>query len=422
MGWKVRSDKLKLVNARVREIGGRAQIRWNVAQYKIAKALNACGQNFEDGLDITDFQYLTENGLHTPNTDAPMIDVMPELNTRRVCLEEIRNHFIANYKYNIKDFLDWDLKIKDNSSPTWDRFFRGGIYIEDDVFQVVCTILNFDCEEIGTQEREMPVWKKLETLLWQLNHQNQVAKFQDLAQQSHNLVCLKFVQVPGRQIPLFWLLKTLVQPVDNGIQKAGIDFNSLIFSDTSDRLDSIIAQLGLPNRLRNRRNPNAIAREIHKKIVKENQTIVLFFFTHDRQQITQLDELVSFLYQPLLQEFSQRQPQKKLLMVWIDSQTSSQEESEDLDEDGDNYPEYSNIFVSSIFNQKDIISWTNLREVNLLFDRTRNEPSNCPAIENNLADLIWEESQEGQPEFLLRSVYNLCNLNWETYQNSWEKI
>jgi hypothetical protein len=109
-------------------------------------------------------------------------------------------------------------------------------------------------------------------------------------------------------------------------------------------------------------------------------------------------------------------------MVWIDSQPSFQEQSDDLDADCDNYPAYSKIPFSSTFNKSDIVSWTNLTEVNLLFDRTRNDLSTCPSIENNLADLIWSESQAGKPEVLLKSVYNLCNLKWETYQGSWQKI
>jgi hypothetical protein len=422
MGWKVRSDQLKSVKARVKDRGGREEVRWKVAQYKIKEALVVRGQKLEDGLDITDFQYLTNQGILIGDAANLLSDAMPELKSQRYQLEAIKDYFIPYYSYSRENFLNDYLKIKHNIHGTWTRFLNGETAIEYEAFQTICSVLDLDCHKIGTDTREMPDWKKLETLLWQLNHTDQIRNFQNLAQTSHNLVCLKFLQVPERNIPLFWLLKTLVQPVDNGIQKAGIDFNSLIYSDSNDRLDSIIAQLGLPDRLKAKKKPDAIAKEISKKIVKTNQTIALFFLTHDRQKLTELDELVSLLYQPLQQEFSQRQPQQKLLMVWIDSQPSSQGESDDLNWEGDNYPAYSKISFCSRFDRDDIASWTKLKEVNLLFDRTRNDSSDCPFMQNNLADVIWQESQEGKPEFLLNSVYKLCNLNWETYRNSWQKI
>jgi hypothetical protein len=422
MGWKVRSDKLELVKQAIKQRGGRQQMRWEVAQSKIKEALASRGQKLEAGLDITDFQYLTEQGLLIGQAANKISETMPELKHKKFSLEAIKDYFVPFHSWSIENFLDTYLNLKYNGNGIWTKFSKGETAIEYEAFKTICSVLDLDCYKIGTDTPEMPDWKQLEVLLWQLNHQAQIKKFQELAQQSHNLVCLKFVQVPGKQIPLFWLLKTLVQPVDRGIQKAEIDFNSLIYSDSKDRLNNIIAQLGLPNKLTVKKNADAIAKEIHKKMVKENQTIVLFFLTHERQKLTELDEFVRLLYQPILNEFSQLKPEQKLLMVWIDSQPSFQEQSDDLDADCDNYPAYSKIPFSSTFNKSDIVSWTNLTEVNLLFDRTRNDLSDCPSIDNHLADLIWSESQAGKPEVLLKSVYNLCNLKWETYQGSWQKI
>jgi hypothetical protein len=102
-----------------------------------------------------------------------------------------------------------------NSHGTWNKFLKAETAIEYE-------------DLIGTDTREMPDWKKLDILLWQLNHKTQIQIFQDLARDSQNLVCLKFPQVSGEQIPIFWLLKTLIQPLDDSIQKAAIDFNSQI--------------------------------------------------------------------------------------------------------------------------------------------------------------------------------------------------
>lgn len=421
MGWKVRSDKLESVKARVKDRGGRQQVRWEVTQYKIAKALTVRGQRLEDGLDITDFQYLTDEGLFTPNAEFPIIEVMPELKCHKIQLKAIKNHFIPYYSLGIEEFLNTYLKIKYNGHGTWNNFLNGQKTIKYEAFQTLCSVLDFDCHEIGIDTREMPDWKKIETLLWQLNHKTQIKFFQDLARDSQNLVCLKFFQVSGEQIPIFWLLKSLIQPLDDSIQKAAIDFNSQIYSDSRDRLNTIIQGLGLPSKLYKRQNPNAIAKEIHKKMLKDNKTIVLLFYTQNRQNLTELYELFNLLYEPLLEELSQPQAQQKLLMVWIDSQPSFQGESDALD-GNDDKDQYQEIPVTSRFNNIDIINWTNLEEVRSFIQRTINKDlSNCQFIDN-ISEFIWSDSQKGQPEVLLKSVYSLCNLKWETYQGSWRKI
>jgi hypothetical protein len=158
--------------------------------------------------------------------------------------------------------------------------------------------------------------------------------------------------------------------------------------------------------------------------LKENKTIVLLFYTQNRQNSTDLYELFNLLYEPLLQELSQPQTKQKLLMVWIDSQPSSQGESDALDEDNDHamYKEIKEIPVTSRFNNSDIINWTNLEEVKLFIQRTINDDlSSCP-FTDKINEFIWSESQIGQPEVLLKSVYSLCNLKWETHQGSWRKI
>lgn len=421
MSWKVRSDKLKLVKKTVEEKGGRQQVRWQVAEYKIKTALASRKQTLEYGLDITDFQYLAKKGLLIGDAANHLIDAMPELKSQKSQLEAIKDYFIPYYSLSIENFLNDYLKIKDNSHGTWNKFLNGETAIEYEAFNTICNVLNLDCHKIGTDTREMPEWKKLEILLWQLNHKTQIKFFQALARNSQNLVCLKFPQVSGEQISIFWLLKSLIQPLDDSIQKAAIDFNSQIYSDSKDRLNTIIQGLGLPSKLYKRPNPNAIAKEIHKKMLKKNQTIVLLFYTQNRQNLTELYELFNLLYEPLLEELSQPQTHQKLLMVWIDSQPSSQGQSDALDANDDN-DRYHEIPVTSRFNNSDIINWTNLGEVQSFIRRTINDDlSNCQFIDN-ISEFIWSESQEGQPEVLLKSVYSLCNLQWEAYQGSWRKI
>ena len=421
MGWKVRSAKLESVNARVQTRGGRQQVRWQVARYKIEQRLAVRNQTLEDGLDKTDLQYLAQQDILIGDAANLMLEAMPELNSQKFQLEDIKDYFIPYYSLSIENFLNDYLKIKDNSHGTWKKFLKGETAIEYEAFNTICNVLDLDCDIIGTDTREMPECKKLETLLWELNHRTQIQIFQALSRNSQNLVCLKFPQVSGEQIPIFWLIKTLIQPLDDSIQKAAIDFNSQIYSDSKDRLNTIIQGLGLPSKLYKRPNPNAIAKEIHKKMLKDNKTIVLLFYTQNRQNLTEFYELFNLLYQPLLQELSPLQTEQKLLMVWIDSQPSSQENSDALGEDDDNAP-YNEIPVTSRFNKSDIINWINLEKVQSFINRTIKDDVSYCQFTANISEFIWSESQQGQPEVLLKSVYSLCNLKWETYQGSWRKI
>lgn len=418
MGWKVRSGKLALVKQKG---GTTQQVRFAIAKDKIKQALAASGKALEDGLDIEDFQDLAQNGILINNPQNSQIGEMEKLKKHKVSLEEIKDYFTDKYTMDLKAFIDIYLNIKDNSSSTLNKFMAGKIGIKKEVFKTICNVLELDYHEIGMEdEPEMPDSKQLETLLWNLNHRTQVADFQALAQKSHNLVCLKFRSVPWKKIPMFWLLKTLVQQVDNSIQKAEIIFSTQIYSDSTDRLNNIITGLRLPQKLEKKKNPDAIAKEIHKKILKENKTIVLLFFTDERQQSADCQELFNLLHEPLLNELSVKKTEQKLLMVWIDSQPLSQGESDAFDEDYDNHQNdslYTKIDVCPRFNNSDIIEWTNRQNVKTFINKTRNS-----SLNDNIADIIWNESQEGQPEFLLESVYNLCNLKWEEHQRSWQKL
>ncbi|MEG4632852.1 hypothetical protein QUB56_25240 [Microcoleus sp. AR_TQ3_B6] len=417
----MRSAKLKAVNARVETRGGRRQVRWQVARYKIEQGLALRNQTLEDGLDETDLQYLAQQDILIGDAANLMLEAMPELNCQKFQLQDIKDYFIPYYSLSIENFLNDYLKIKDNSHGTWNKFLKGETAIEYEAFKTICTVLDFECHEIGMNTREMPDWKKLEILLWQLNHKTQIKIFQALARNSQNLVCLKFAPVSEEQIPLFWLLKTLIQPLDDSIQTVEISFNSLIHSDSQDRLSTIITGLRLPEKLERKKNPDAIAKEIHKKMLKNNKAIALLFFTQERQKLTEFEELFNLLYQPLVKAFSNEQPRQKLLMVSIDLQASSQGEYNALDGDDRNDP-YKGIPVSSKFNKSDIISWTNLEEVKSFIKQTINDDlSNYPPIDN-ISEFIWSESQQGQPEALLKSVYSLCNLKWEEHQSSWQKI
>ena len=418
MGWKVRSGKLALVKQKG---GTTQQVRFAIAKDKIKQALAASGKALEDGLDIEDFQDLAQNGILINNPQNSQIGEMEKLKKHKVSLEEIKDYFTDKYTMDLKAFIDIYLNIKDNSSSTLNKFMAGKIGIKKEVFKTICNVLELDYHEIGMEdEPEMPDSKQLESLLWDLNHRTQVADFQALAQKSHNLVCLKFRSVPCKKIPMFWLLKTLVQQVDNSIQKAEIIFSTQIYSDSTDRLNNIITGLRLPQKLEKKKNPDAIAKEIHKKILKENKTIVLLFFTDERQQSADCQELFNLLHEPLLNELSVKKTEQKLLMVWIDSQPLSQGESDAFDEDYDNHQNdslYTKIDVCPRFNNSDIIEWTNRQNVKTFINKTRNS-----SLNDNIADIIWNESQEGQPEFLLKSVYNLCNLKWEEHQRSWQKL
>ncbi len=420
MGWKVRSGKLALVKQTIDKQGGRQQVRWQFAQYKIQEALASRGQTLEAGLDARDFQYLIKQGILIGDAANEMIDRMPELNGKKNTLEAIKHYFIEKDGcLGIEDFLNTYLKLKKYGNGTWKKFLSGKEFIEYEAFKGICTVLDLDCDEIGTEKPEMPDWKQLETLLWKFNHNSEVGRFQDLATMSHNLVRLKLRLVPRNNISLFWLLKALIQPVDGNIKKAEISFSSLTYLDFTDRLNNITTQI-FRKQPKKKQNLGDIAKEIHEQMVKDKKTIILYFRTDQEQQLTEFYELFNLLYEALVKELSTAKSQQKLLMVWIDSQAPDEDESEafDLDRDRDIIPEMS---LSYQFNKNDIMEWTKLEAVNKFIQRTRNSDSLNDLYKNNIAEYIWHQSQ-GKPEVLLESVYSLCNIKWEQYQHLWQKF
>jgi len=418
VGWKVRSDKLALV----KKTGGTTQqVRFAIAKDKIKQALAASGKALEDGLDIEDFQYLAQNGILIDNPQNLKIGEMEKLKKHKFSLEEIKDYLTDKYNFDLKCFIDTYLITKDDiSTPTLDRFFAGKTGIKEENFQTICNVLELDCNEIGMDEQKVPEYhKELESLLWKLNHRQQSTTFKQLAQDSHNLVCLKFSQVPETKIPIYWLIHTLVQPFDDKIENFKIELNSGIESNYKKGINIIVDRLKLPGKLKQDRNPDAIAKEIHKKMLKKKETTVLLFLTEERKNISDCDELVNNLYQSLEKLFVKQKPPQKLLMVWIDLQASSQRESNALDSDDGNDSIYNEILASSKFNRNDIIDWTICDEVKSFMNKTINLSPNDPLFENKISE-IWDESEEGKPESLLKSFYSLFNLELEYHQSVWQ--
>ncbi|MGL5059159.1 MAG: hypothetical protein ACRC62_04180 [Microcoleus sp.] len=426
MGWKVRSDKLKSVNERVTQKGGRTQVNWIVAKYKIAKALTSRGPIFEGKLDLTDFEYLNQQGIYTFNPKYLLSDVMPKLKSQKFSLDEIRDWVMSEYKYTLQNFLDYYLKIDGYSSRTWDKFFNDRTDIEYDVFQEVCNFLGFSCNEIGTYKTEKPDSKNLETLLWQLNHQNQIAEFQNLVQSSSNLVCFRLRAFSNQDIRIYWLLKALLQPAEDSIEQAEIDFNSLTHSNSQKRLNDIIRKLNLSNqkKLIKKQDYDEIAKAICEKMWKGKKTIVLLFHTQELVQFKESEKLLKTLYRSLqaaLQDPELKiQKQQKILMVSIDSQASSPNESEAYDPSDDS--DDRDIAIAQLedlisqFTEDDIIEWISCESVNTSIWQMTNRDL------NNISEFIWKESKEGRSEDLLESVYKLCNLDWKKYRDLWYKI
>ncbi len=426
MGWILRSDKVALVKERRTQKGGIQQVRWQVAQYKIAKSLAIRGKTLDSGLDKKDFEYLTQEGF---TISENLIEMIQKLGNNTSNLKEIKDCFLSDYeigKIGLKEFFDAHLKIDNYGSASWNRFFNGEISIEDEVFQIVCDFLGFDCDEIGTEEPKTPHYKQLETLLWKFNHNSEVGTFRDLATKSHNLVCLKLRSVPGKNISLFWLLKALVQPVDGNIKEAKIVFStsSLFYSDSRDKLNTIIQNLRLPEALERKQDLGKIAKAIYEKMQKEKKNIILCFYTEQKQQLTEFYDLFNLLHKPLEKELSTTKNKQKLLMVWIDSQPQDEDESEafNLDDDSALIPPIHEMYLNDQFNNNDIMEWTKLEAVNRFIQKTRNSDSSNESYNgNNIAEFIWNQSQ-GKPEVLLESVYSLCNIKWEEHQGSWRKI
>ncbi|MEG4285089.1 hypothetical protein QUB68_18345 [Microcoleus sp. A006_D1] len=419
MGWKVRSGKL----TKVKQKGGTTQqVRFAIAKYKIKQALAVSGKALEDGLDIADFQELAQNGILICDDPKNLqIGEMKELKKQKFSLEEIRDYFIKKYNgMDLKCFIDTYLNTKDDiTTSTLNRFMGGKEAIKEEAFKTICNVLELDHKKIGMNETKIPEYhKELESLLWQLNHTQQSTRFKQLAKDSHNLVCLKFSQVPETKIPIYWLIQTLVQPFDDSLEKFTIELNSGIESNYKKGLNKIVEKLKLHGKLKEKKNPDAIANEIHKKMLKKKETTVLLFLTEEGKYVSDCDELVNNLYKALEKLFVKQKPPQKLLMVWIDLQASSQSESNAVGDDG-NDSIYNEIFASSKFNRNDIIDWTICDKVKLFMNETIKLSSDDPSFETKISK-IWDESEEGKPECLLKSFYSLFNLELEYHQSVWQ--
>jgi hypothetical protein len=418
MGWKVRSDKLESVKAKADKIGKKPQVRWEVTKYRIQKALETGGKTLEAGLNLEDIEYLTNAVPLIGNLAELMTEMIKKLGKKEFSLEEIRDYFLSHYKGGITNLMDGELNIKDNDSVTYERFFKGRTAIKYDTFKTISTVLGYlDCNEIGTDESEMPNPKKLETLLWQLNHQNQIAEFQNLAQKSSNLVCLRFRTFSDKDIRVYWLLKALLQPIDRTIEQTQIDFNSRAHSNLQQRLNAIITGLSLSESLKNKQKYDRIAQAICKKMQKGNKTIVLLFYTQEWQQLKQSEELLNILQASLQKELQRLeiQEQQKILIISIDSQTSSRDESEAFDFPDDRDIAIPQLDLISEFTNNDIIEWTQRESVNKFIKRITDRDLNY------ISEFIWNQSQ-GRSEDLLKSVYSLCKLDWEEHQDLWQNL
>ncbi len=419
MGWKVRSDKLTSVNAKVREIGGRQEVRWKVAQYIIQKALATRGKTLEVGLNIEDIQDLKNERILIGQI---MTEIVERLGGKKLSLEEIRDNFTSNYKGGIKSFLDSELDIEDHKSITYERFCSGKTTIKHETFKTICTVLGFDYRKVGRDENQISQYhKQLEKLLWKLNHHKQITSVQQLAQASNNLVCLKFSQVPETKIPIYWLIQTLVQPFDGRLEKFKIDLYSTVESNYKIGLNRIVDIFDIVGKAKENKSPDAIAKEIHKKMLKKQENTVLWFSTEKGRNVSDCDELVNQLYQPLQKLFSEQKPSHKLLMVWIDSQASSQSESDAVDEDNYYNSMYTEIPISSRFDRSDIVEWTIREEVRSFIETHTNISSNDPNLFENQISKISNKSQEVEAESLLRCFYSCFDLELEYSKSVWKK-
>ena len=419
MGWKVRSDKLTLV----KKTGDTTQqVRFAIVKDRIKQELAADERAIEDGLDLADFQFLAQKSILIGNHRNLNIQEMEILKTSKKSLEEIRDYFTKKYKLDLKCFIDSYLNgICQISTPTLNRFMRGEEAIESESFQTICTVLRLDCHEIGMDMDKNKVaqnHKKLESLLWQLNHNQQITKVQKLAQQHHNLVCLKFKQAPETKIPMYWLIQTLIQPFDGKIEKFKIELNSGIGSNYNKAVYGIVEALKLPGKLKEKKQPDAIAKEIYKKIFHKEETTVLLFVTEERKNASDCNELVNQLYQSLEKLFVKQKPDQKLLMIWIDRQASSQSQSSDAFDLDDDDSIYTEILVNSKFSKSDIMEWKISKEVQLFINKTI-KPSPKDSLFDQEISRISDENEEVKVESLLTSFYDLFNLDLESHQSVW---
>jgi inactive STAND len=246
-----------------------------------------------------------------------------------------------------------------------------------------------ELEKSYKKKYNFPLDKELEIALWSLNHSQQFAYFQLLAQNFHHIVGIRIQISPSSHIPLTWLLrclvKNLVKNEDDIIYvRLHLDTHRYRINNNFQLLlEGISESLKLPGC--NRETPvEEIIEKICEKMKEEEQHIILLLYGIDYQKKVALDRILNDFWRPLIQKIKKSSIQYHLLMFWIDYKQKIDWRDiyifQDKPESANEEMPF-NIYVTNKFKQEDLKMWIKGQDGQSILTKVNYESDNSEDLE-----------------------------------------
>ncbi|GBF81152.1 hypothetical protein [Aphanothece sacrum] len=307
-------------------------------------------------------------------------------------------------------------KVSGFSDRSWKDFVGGKVPIKDYVFIAYCAILNLSIGKVANFGTCGDSSKRLPRLLYEFNHHSPKRLCNQATAQNNNLMILKIATRPDNKLKLYWLLNRLriaLKP-DDEIELKKFDMNSPTYNKIDDLFKEIIEKFGLPQRTQ------SLSKQVYKQIKAKDKSTFLVFFNVDKKPKSDLDLLLNKFWKPLTEEWTKEQNEHHLIMCWIDYQEDIDWRKmyffhDNMSQELDNSSLF-NCNIPDRFTLEDIKHWLNLDSVSRF--TAQYNTFNL----SNISDIIWQESEQGNAELLLKSIYQQCDLTWEEHQDLWLKL
>lgn len=327
-----------------------------------------------------------------------------------------------------KKICEEDLAVPSIYGKTW-QDFHNGREINDNAFKAYCGILGLNWQDIA--ELDEPLSAQLERCLGELNHYEQVTWVNYLAQKSGNILGF-MTRLESDNDPRFiWLLRCLIKPQNEEREVKKVLVNLSVYGGLEELLCFLSGKLGITASGRTLpAKTKDFAKKLCRDISKEGYHLLFIFQNLDQTDQGFLDSIKQQFWMNLIQVSQETQLNKKIMMCWLDTQ-----ENPNLSwrrnytfltrQETMNHWEPSMLIELTLTNQFDceaLKQWIRCHQVgnilgqidyNLIYDQT--------AVEQTAISLI-EASNQGQPDLLLQTIYERCNLRWEDHQHRWQKL
>lgn len=266
---------------------------------------------------------------------------------------------------------------------------------------------------------KIPRDKKIEDGIICLNHSIQHQSFKYLTNRS-NKVGIRIKTKRHICIPLVWLVKRLLKPYEPILILFELDtwkYRSNEFKELLvDIYEHIIVKKEVKKCAKLPEDTNEIVKLISKAIQQDERNIALLFLNVDSKPKEYLDKLKSF--------WDGLKTHSYVFMLWVDYEDNNDWRSVY------NFPKKVNdswdsntlldLDIQDTFDIEDIKFWVksdycyfNQNFPDLIYSET--------AIEN-IINIILDDSQTGEPEAILRAIYQQYQLDWESNRKKWQNF